>query len=118
MARDKWHIEIEGDRLTVSRRKAVRFDFYAETALPDASRHRVAHQIRQDMWRALQALRGYSPIVEVTRDAGQLRVKAGGQIDGGKFPRLKIENALAELLADVANRRRWVAFAAHKEAAL
>jgi hypothetical protein len=118
MARDKWHIETEGDRLTLSRLKAVRFDFSAKTMLPDASRRRVAHQIRQDMWRALQALRGFSPIVEITRENGHLRVKAGGQVEGGNFPRGKIENMVAELLEDVANRQRWLAFAAHRKAAL
>ena len=68
-----------------------------------------AHQIRQDMWRKLQGMRGFSPVVEVTATgpgSGQaLRVRAGGQVMG------RVPSNAAGLIADVlenpADRARW-----------
>ena len=106
MAQTPWHIEIDGDRLTLSRRARARFDFAVETILPDGNRARVAHQIRQDMWRGLQSMRGFSPVVEVTRMSDGLCIKAGGQVDG-RFPLRKATDVVSALLEDEAFQTRW-----------
>ena len=109
MAQSRWHIVRDGDALTVARRLPARFDLAAQTRLVGAaqvSRARVAHQVRQDMWRALQDLRGFSPVVEVRRCGGDMVVQAGGAVSGA-LPRAKAEAAIAAVLEDAANRRRW-----------
>lgn len=116
MARNRWHIDIDGDRLTLSRAGRDRFDFVVETSLPNTSRHRVAHQIRQDMWRALQSLRGFSPLIEVTRTEVGLSVKAGGQVNGN-FPRELAIEIVENLVSNSKNRARWERYAALKRIA-
>lgn len=89
-----------------------RFDVSASARFPMVSRGRLARQIRQDLWRALQRVRGFSPVVEL-RHAEQgraLLVRAGGQVDGA-FPRAWAAARLAELLAEPSLRRRWIAYA-------
>ena len=104
----RWHIEREDDRLTLARRLPARFDFAVERRFPLVARGRLAHQIRQDMWRALQSLRGFSPVVEVARSGDGLQVKAGGQVDGGNFPKAWAEGVLSTVLENAANQARWV----------
>ena len=70
MSRKRWHILREGDSLTMTRALPVRFDVAAGTTLPGGGRLRLAMQVRQDLWRALQALRGFAPVVQVTRRDG------------------------------------------------
>ena len=117
MARDRWHIQREGDRLILSRTATARFDFVGVAVLPDMSRRRLAQQIRQDMWRQLQGLRGFSPVVEVVRIGGALSVRAGGQVDARNFPKEMAENTVCEMLECRANRSRWMQFAAHRKVA-
>lgn len=66
--------------------------------------------------RALQALRGFAPVVQVTRRNGACEVVAGGRVDG-MHHKLRVEERIAEMLADPACRARWSAFAAHLEVA-
>ena len=109
MARDGWHINRDGDTLTVSRTQTARFDLAEVTFLPgdDLIRSRIAHQIRQDMWRKLQRLRGFCPAVRVTTQAGGVAVLAGGAVAGPVTDRAR--TAIADLLSDPALRARWVA---------
>lgn len=104
-----WHMIRDGERLTLARHLPARFDVAAETVLPDARRGRLAHQIRQDVWRALRQLRGFSPVVVVDRRAGRLHVAAGGRLDGRAPPGTTAR--IAHVLEDGANRRRWIACA-------
>ncbi len=108
--RDRWHILEAGDTLTVARRLPVRFDLRVAAGFPEAHRLRLAHQIRQDVWRALQRLRGFSPVVAVTRTATGLWVEAGGAIDG-RVPGTAAP-CLATLLGDPVHRARWLRYAA------
>ncbi|QAX29180.1 hypothetical protein [Leisingera sp. NJS204] len=109
MPSNRWHITRTDSSLTLSRRLPAQFDVAAETVLPAADPLRLAHQIRQDMWRKLQGMRGFSPVVEITATGpgmGQgLRVRAGGQVMG------RVPSNAAGLIADVlenpANRARW-----------
>lgn len=109
MAR-RWHILRDEGELTLARSLPVRFDVWSETDLPVADPVRLAHQIRQDMWRALQSLRGFSPIVQVTQASEhRVTVRAGGRVDGA-IP-ANVSGQIASLLNDADKRARWVAHA-------
>ncbi|WP_116130897.1 hypothetical protein [Tropicimonas sp. IMCC34043] len=108
MSKDRWHILREGPVLVLARHLPVRFDVSATTDLPAAGRARLAGQIRQDLWRALQAQRGFSPAVEVTAVASGLRVRAGGRVAAGRFDRAGLEARIAAVLEDPGNRVRWI----------
>lgn len=110
MSRSTWHFQDEDGALVLARRLPVRFDLAVEAELPRCGRRRLARQVRQDMWRALQGLRGFSPAVRVEPAGEMLRVTAGGQVDGA-FPKAKAEEKLREVLSDRNNRIRWVAYA-------
>ncbi len=110
MSRARWHILREAGAVCVARRVPVRFDIAAETVLPRAGKLRLAHQVRQDIWRALRRLRGFAPAVKVSERADGLHVRAGGQVDGA-IPVARAEAVLARVLADPDNRARWVRWA-------
>lgn len=110
MARNNWHIKRDEDRLTLARRLPSRFDFAVEARFPAVNRLRLAQQIRQDLWRRLRALRGYSPVIAVMRDGTGLRVRAGGQVDA-KFSRSLAEARAHDVLTNAANHKRWVRYA-------
>lgn len=109
---NRWHILREGATLTVTRHLPVRFDVVASARFPRVRRLRLAHQVRQDMWRALQRVRGFSPVVEVTEIRGELTLRAGGRAEK-PFNATSIEAKIADLLCDPGLRRRWIAQAAH-----
>jgi hypothetical protein len=90
-------------------RGAVRFDVSAETHLPAAPPARVAHQVRQDLWRTLRRLRGFAPVVSVEPDAAGLRVIAGGAVAGVIPPGTGAR--IAAVLEHRGNRARWLAHA-------
>lgn len=98
----------------MSRHWPVRWDVVAETTLPDAGLLRTAQQVRQDMWRALQNLRGFAPAVEVRRDGGVLYLRAGGAVDG-KVAQDHVEALIADLLSCPLRRARWSRHARHRE---
>lgn len=116
MTRNSWHIERDEDRLTLARHLPARFDFAVEARFPDVGRFKLAQQIRQDLWRALQNMRGYSPVVEVLRDEAGLLVRAGGQVDA-KFSRSFAQARAHDVLTDAANHKRWVSHARQRMAA-
>ncbi|MGR3759823.1 hypothetical protein ACUXV3_06760 [Roseobacteraceae bacterium NS-SX3] len=95
----------EGE-LMLSRRLPPRFDVAAETLLPAADPLRLAHQIRQDIWRALQAVRGFSPVVRLVQGGQGLQVTAGGRVLGTAAPGLAAR--VAGVLQDSANQERWL----------
>lgn len=115
MAKPKWHTQRDGDVLTLARHLPARFDVSAETTVRAGSATRLAHQVRQDLWRALQDLRGFSPVVQVTAQADGMHIKAGGAVNGA-LPKAKTEAQIAELLARPASRQRWERFAAKRGA--
>lgn len=103
----RWHITRGAGGLTLSRQMPARFDVVASTTLPQGDPVRLAHQIRQDMWRKLQKVRGFSPVVQLTREGDVIRVEAGGRVAAPVAPGLSGE--IADLLACPAHRARWVA---------
>lgn len=110
MSRDLWHSDSTDGVYTLARHWPPRFDFAVEAEFPPLRADRLAQQVRQDMWRALQRLRGFSPVIEVTQTEGGLRLRAGGR-HMGPVPQ-KARDQLAELLADPARRARWARWAA------
>ncbi|MFY0309548.1 hypothetical protein ACFMBG_06585 [Leisingera sp. D0M16] len=112
LPRSRWHITRTEDALTLSRRLPARFDVVAETVLPAADPLRLAHQIRQDMWRQLQSLRGFSPVVEISRTGQGLCVRAGGQVTG-RVPS-NAAQSIAEVLENPSSRARWMRHAARR----
>lgn len=116
MPKAKWHIVQDGDALTLARHLPARFDVMAETIVANGAPKRLAHQVRQDMWRALQNLRGFSPVVQVTRLAEGHLIRAGGAV-AGRFNKAKTEAVIADLLADPVLRARWMRFATRAEGA-
>lgn len=102
-----WVTDRDGAALVVSRHGRLRLDVVAETVLPGTLRKgRVAHAVRQDLWRALQRVRGFSPVVRVEDLGGSLRVCAGGQVDGAMAPGLA--GRIVELLEAQDLRARWI----------
>jgi len=104
-----WHITTDAGGLTLSRHLPPRFDVAASTRLPGGDLRRVAHQVRQDMWRALQNVRGFSPVVTVQADGADLHVRAGGRVAGCAPSTLS--DRIADVLESPSNRARWVSCA-------
>lgn len=108
--RDGWHLAREGEAVVLSRRWPPRFDVSAEVLFPPVRAGRLAHQVRQDLWRALKDVRGFSPVVRVEPEGEALRVTAGGRVDGA-FPRRTVAKTVSDVLNDPVARRRWVQWA-------
>lgn len=118
MARNNWHRVREENAVTVTRRLPVRFDLEvsAEIAAPGpVSLTRVAHQVRQDMWRQLQGLRGFAPAVRVEAEGTTLRIFAGGRLEGAR-PGEGVRDQLQGVLDSPRNRARWLRHAGGRRA--
>jgi hypothetical protein len=105
-----WHILHEEGALTLCRQTPARFDVSVTVELPMADPLRLAHQVRQDMWRAVQNVRGFSPVVKVTPTRGGVKLTAGGRV-AGRVPG-NLAAQIAMVLEDEAKRRRWLRHAA------
>lgn len=103
----RWHTLREGDSVTLARHLPPRLELAVQTTLPRVHPERLAHQIRQDLWRALQSLRGFSPVVRLDPIPDGWAVTAGGRAPRPVADAI-IERARA-VLEDPANRARWVA---------
>lgn len=112
MTRRGWHILRDAGGLTLARALPPRFDVQAGTDLPAADPVRLAHQIRQDVWRALQNVRGFSPVVLVEAQAGRMKITAGGRVEG-RVPANAV-GRIAEVLERPGNRARWLRHARPK----
>lgn len=105
MRRARWHMIREEGALTVARRLPARFDVAAEAAFPPLRVGRLAHLIRQDLWRALKGQRGFSPVVRIEPMEAGLAVRAGGRLDAPASRALS--DRIAAVLDDPKNRKRW-----------
>ncbi|MEM6624356.1 MAG: hypothetical protein AAF674_19195 [Pseudomonadota bacterium] len=74
-------------------------------------RARLAHQIRQDIWRAAQRVRGFVPRVTLEQTDGHLTIRAGGTITTDTPCPAGLTDALAAILQNDKNRRRWMTHA-------
>ncbi|GGB95626.1 hypothetical protein GCM10011363_10400 [Marivita lacus] len=109
MARDGWHILRDEDGLTLARHLPARFDVSVEAEVPLCDAGRLARQVRQDMWRAMQRVRGFSPVVRVERLGDVMRVSAGGRVPAEA--RSDAQRKIADVLEDGRCRARWVRWA-------
>jgi len=109
-----FHTLREAGVVTVTRRLPPRFDVVAEASFPPSRKGRLAHQIRQDLWRALRGLRGFSPVVEVRETPDGVHVRAGGQLDAKVTQGLSAR--IGALLHDPAYFQRWMRNA-HRDSA-
>jgi hypothetical protein len=110
-----WHLLRDGEVLTLSRHLPARFDVSASLVLQGQGRGigraRLAHQVRQDVWRRLRDLRGFRPVVRIARAGDSLHLTAGGALQDGvpaAALRLRIEDMLRDLLSDPAHQSRWL----------
>ena len=105
MSRGRWHTLRADGAVTVARRLPPCFDVEASAPFPPARKARLAHLVRQDLWRALQSVRGFSPVVEITETGTALTIRAGGRVDGAAPGDLAAR--VAAVIEDPADRRRW-----------
>jgi hypothetical protein len=75
-------------------------------------RRRLAHAVRQDLWRTLRDLRGFAPAVAVTRRADDLLLRAGGDVDG-PIP-ASTEDRIRAFLSTPRHRSAWMRAARHR----
>lgn len=108
-----WFVRDEATSFALARRLPLRWDVVAETRLPDLGRRRLAHAVRQDLWRLFQRVRGFAPVVEVTRDARGVTLRAGGAVSG-RVPG-GMATKLSDFLTDPRFRAAWARAARHRE---
>ena len=88
---------------------ADRWDIAVSRDLPSTSaisRSRYAAQVRQDIWRALQDIRGFVPRVLVQTGPESIQITGGGtQVTGRTTPGMAAR--IAHILDNPDNRRRW-----------
>lgn len=101
-----WHIIRDDRALTLSRHAVPRFDVAAETRFPPLRMLPLAQMIRQDMWRLLQRLRGFAPVVTVRETETGLHVTAGGSL-ACPAPKRHVEAEIRSLLESEDGRLRW-----------
>ncbi|EAQ43520.1 MAG: hypothetical protein BM560_08535 [Roseobacter sp. MedPE-SWde] len=101
-----WHITREDGGLVLSRQIPPRFDVAVSVVFPLAAPLRLAQQIRQDMWRAVQNVRGFSPVVKVETRGDSLLVTAGGRV-AGRVPG-NLASEIRAILEDESKRSRWL----------
>jgi hypothetical protein len=121
--RGNWFEIYDGPCFTLARRLPARFDISREISMPLMSAPRLARQIRQDIWRKLQSIRGFLPVVEITDSGAHLHIRAGGELTC-PAPFERSGERIFDVLSNRDNQRRWAAFAAargphcHKQKAL
>lgn len=105
-----WRIVRTENSVTVSRHMPVRFDLAVVARLPlrPFSRTRLAHQIRQDIWRALQKVRGFSPAVRIEVTKPEIKITAGGCFLAEVSGRSRLAEIVGGILEDPGNRARWM----------
>ena len=121
--RGNWFEIYDGPCFTLARRLPARFDISREISMPLMFAPRLARQIRQDIWRKLQSIRGFLPVVEITDRGAHLHIRAGGELTC-PAPFERSGERIFDVLSNRDNQRRWAAFAAargphcHKQKAL
>ena len=112
--RGNWFEIYDGPCFTLARRLPARFDISREVLMPLMSAPRLAHQIRQDMWRKLQSIRGFLPVVEIIHRGAHLHIRAGGELTC-PAPFERSGDRIFDVLSDRDNQRRWAGFAAARQ---
>lgn len=110
MTRNAWHILDDGETYVLARQLPPRFDVWAETRFPRCRKGRLAQQIRQDMWRAVQRVRGFSPVVRIAEAGDEFAVTAGGRVPRAGLS-AQLTARIATVLEDPELRARWLRWA-------
>ena len=105
-----WFHKQLGDSYLIAKRFPFSFDLLAETNFPVCRPKILALQIRQDMWRLLQNLRGFLPAVEVRASNFSMHVRAGGQLTCSIHV-VSAQIKLQDMLENPVYRQRWINFA-------
>ncbi|CUH81067.1 hypothetical protein TRM7557_03221 [Tritonibacter multivorans] len=118
MANSNWHIQRTPGQVILSRQLPARFDVQAATTLrlqagQGLSLSRLAHQVRQDMWRAVQRVRGFSPVVQVTLSEAGAEIIAGGRAPSPIAPGLA--GRIQSVLEDPQKQMRWMRHSFRKD---
>ncbi|MGP6085832.1 hypothetical protein [Antarctobacter jejuensis] len=108
-SRGGWYALAEEGGYVLARHWPPRWDVSATSEFPPVRPGKLANQIRQDLWRKLQGLRGFSPVVQIAPTEEGLKVRAGGRLMG-RAPN-GTELLIQNLLDDPALRARWVRWA-------
>ena len=109
--RGGWHEKRSEAGYVLSRHWPPRFDVCASAAFPMLRRGRLARQVRQDLWRQLKGLRGFSPVIQVVALGDGICMTAGGQsLIGAPVPATSVRE-IEDLLSDPLRRARWSAWA-------
>lgn len=107
--RNGWHELLDGARYVLARDWPPRFDVVACAAFPKVRPSRLAHQVRQDLWRAMKHLRGFSPVLQIVTEDEGLMLWAGGRVlrptPSDTAERIQV------LLDNPVHRARWVQWA-------
>ena len=109
--RGNWFEIYDGPCFTLARRLPPRFDISCEVSMPLMSAPRLARQIRQDIWRKLQSIRGFLPVVQITDRGAHLHIRAGGELTC-PAPFERSGERIFDVVSNRDNQRRWAAFAA------
>ena len=105
-----YHIHRVPNALTLARHAPARFDVAAEVTIAGAADLlHLAHQVRQDVWRAVRRLRGFSPVVQITTTDDMIHIRAGGRALPPVSP--TANSRIQAVLDDPANRSRWLKYA-------
>lgn len=107
--RGGWYVQRDGGRYVLARHWPPRFDVCAVSVFPPVRAGRLAQQIRQDLWRILKGLRGFSPVVQIDASDEGCKVHAGGRLVGNA-PK-EIESHIRNLLDSPTHRARWLSWA-------
>ncbi|MBE3638043.1 hypothetical protein [Mangrovicoccus algicola] len=107
----RWQLIRTEEGVVLSRPGRMRLDVGARSGFPPLRPAALAHEIRKDLWRMLQRLRGFSPVVVIRRDAAGLEVEAGGEMAAGMPLPPGVAERIAGMLADPHRRARWIAHA-------
>ncbi|QDY69576.1 hypothetical protein [Qingshengfaniella alkalisoli] len=102
-----WYISHSREEVTLARVLPVRFDLSAEITMPVLRKTVLAHEVRKDVWRSLQGLRGFSPVVTVREELRGLRIIAGGRIENAKSVPPSLQSRLEAVLNDPHRQARW-----------
>lgn len=104
-----WREIDDGSIYTLTRRLPVRFDISASSEFPLLRKSRLAHQVRQDLWRALQGQRGFSPVVQIETCDDHMILTAGGPC---VHKNQRLNQMVKSVLTDPQKRARWIKCAA------
>lgn len=108
--RHGWFVSRGDGWLVHARHWPPRFDCAARGDFPAARAGRLARAVRQDLWRVMRGLRGFSPVVLISQTGEGLSICAGGRVMGGhRYDGLEAD--IGALLSAPRHRDRWLSWA-------